>query len=201
MHIEKLIGKSTRRLDAQTAKEFRAHADMRVVVVNKWGDLQRFILQLKKSLPTAELQKTHKDYQDEKGTKITETHIDPAIHIQVIHPLKLVEKEFDVPMELENLNGSAKEKGSIRLGLYIEDELGGDEDESLPFLKFTRLTNDEGIVTYRVGGKPYEFDSRQVEKPEEFQQKMELAFGAIKELGVDPYLLVDLLPISGDDLL
>lgn len=199
--LEKLTGRSTKRADAQLTKEFREHAEMRAAVVNKWVDLQRFILQLKESLPTTELQKVQRDYYDEKGTKIKETHIDPAIHDHVVYPLKLIEKRFEVPLELEHLNGSAVDKESIRIGLLVDYELGRDEDELSPFIEFTRLTSDEARGSYRVGDETHEFDSRKMKTPEEFHEKMELALGAIKELGVDPYLLDGLLPISGDDLL
>lgn len=192
---------STTELDAQITKEFREHADMRREVVNTWAGLQKFVLKLKDSLPLEELHRAQKERRDENGTKITETHIDPATHLQVTYPLRLIEKEFDIPVELEHLNGSAEDKESVRLGLYIDDELGGDEDESLPFFEFIRLTSDEGKGSSRVGGEKHEFDSRQMKTPEEFQQEMKLALGVIKELGVDPYLLGDLLPISGDDLL
>lgn len=156
-------------------------------VVNNWERLQKFILKLKGPLSPEELRR--EVHQDEKGTEKTVTHINPAIHLEMTRPLKLVEQGLQAP----------KKEWSIQLGLDTGDKLSGDKDKSSPFFKFTRLANSEGRVFYRTGGQGHEFDSRQMETAEEFQQHMELAFGAIKELGVAPYLLDDLLPVSGGD--
>jgi hypothetical protein len=167
-----------------------------------WTGLQKFILELKNSLPPEELEKVQIKSGDEEGTTITETHIDPAgRHREIIHPLKLVEKEFAVPPESRRPGEEVKEEWIMRLDLNGDKELSGDEDGSSPFFEFTRFSNGGSKVSYAVGGKKHEFNSGQTQTAKEFQQHMELAFGAIKELGVDPYLLGDLLPISVDDLL
>lgn len=171
--------------------EFHERQGMRDFVGEEARKLEDLVTRINRALPPGFGRLSETDH-DSQGTKTTTTLIMPARHDYFVNNFRVTEKDFHTKPYLEQFNGAAHPDWS----LCFDGKLHDNEREGfLPFFDFTHLTSGECIVKHSTQtAEKSSFDSRQLADPQDLADKLKTGYIALNDLGIDPFLLRDLLP-------